>query len=167
MKRLLLTLMLLVIFIVPVGANDINILYHDTINAADTNAARADTVYTTIMDISGFNSWWTAITMKREGLNDTGWTSDVYKIGLQHSYDRSNWFGIASATGDTLQSIAKNTSGNDTTVIPTTIYSRDSTLNIGNYIRGFIVHRQTLSSEQPLLDNVYSKRIAIWISGIK
>lgn len=170
MKRLIFLVLIMILLMVPVWGNDVNVLYVDTINAADTNAARADTVYTTVMDISNYNSWWTAITFKSEGLYDTVWTSDVYKIGWQHSYDRYTWYGIApggAATADTLQTITRNASGNDTTVFPTTIVSRDSTVNIGKYIRGFIVHRQTLSSEQALLGNTYSKRIAMWVSGIK
>lgn len=134
--------------------------YADTVSGADTNAARSDFIYTESMDMSFFERVWLSINIESTG-NDTLFANDTFFVFLQSSPDNKNWTDHGL---DTLIAIKKGE--NDTLLnIPTGI-DRDSSF-MANWGRVKVLHRNTLSSEQALDGNIYTKFITAWVSYIK
>ena len=160
---------MLFLFIIPVGvgANDMSIIFADTIVAADTVLAtsyRVDTVYSPSFRVSDFSRLWFSLSLEAEP-TDTNWANDTFDVAIESSYDDKNWILFSTAA---YQRILKG--ANDTVDIrPSGIVARDS-LNFGNYMRVRWVHRDSISEDasgDALPGNIYRTKLTAWLSGIK
>ena len=137
-------------------ANDLDVLYTDSISVADTaiTSIRADTVYSAAMDIrwqNQFNFYKSIIPFNG---SDTNWVNDTFFVKFQHSFDRANWF---TCEIDTLLDTSIGTI--DEFVLKTS----DSV--VGNWGRLMMIHWDSLETTQPgLLSNAYKYRIKLWIA---
>ena len=147
---------LLVLFIgTNLMANDLSVLYTDSIADTAITTVRADTVYSDpVMDIrwkNQFNFYKSIIPYN--GM-DTNWVNDTFFVKFHHSFDRVNWFTceIDTLLDTTIGSI-------DEFVLKTS----DSV--IGNWGRLMMIHWDSLETTQPaLLSNTYKYRIMLWIA---
>jgi hypothetical protein len=140
------------------GANDVRVLFADTIVAADTGDVRLDTVFTPAMDITDkdeitfysglwpYGSW-----------GDTNWTDDSFFVKFQHSPDGKKWTTLAE-----IDTFLTTDSGWSTLLLG----RNDSVL--GNYGRGMLVHWDSIGvgeDDGSIIGNAYYKEFIFWILG--
>ena len=154
MKKILILAVLLMAL--SVSANDLSVLYTDSIGVADTAIAskRVDTVYSDPpMYIAGFNqfNFFKSIIPYH---NDTNWATDTFFVKFQHSFDRVNWMTCE------IDTLLDTTSGSIDEFV---LKSADSA--IGNWGRLMLIHWDSLEATGPaLLNNAYKYTIKLWIA---
>lgn len=151
----------------PVAAfpTDLSVFYADTIVTADSAKLRVDTVYTPVMDISGFqNIWFTAEVNPwiYDGQPSPNYIDDTVKIAWEMSPDGRNWtvFGTAifavwlplSAT-DSFKNSAAEVDGLGAWK--------------GNYGRGRFIYSDSSGIDADSVDNIRHWRFSLWVNGVK
>ena len=131
---------------------------HDTINVADTNARRADTVISKVFNIAEYHRL--RFALRIENKNDTNFANDSVWVKWQYSHDTKTW----SAVKDTLLKFALPNYPLDTTFNSAITYNRD-TVDIGMYGRALIIKAHTLGSGAgiPIVNNVYKRNVTVFV----
>lgn len=160
MKKLLLLLALLCV--TGVQANDISVLYPDTINASDTDGVRFDTVYSARFVPSKFPSYWfkIQIDLAPDGRNDTNFASDTLQCYLQQSYNGFDWSALKTMSDEFVLG------GNDTTVAVSTNLHPD-TVYTEPYWRFMWIYTDSITGGTALVGNIYYKNLKVWINGVE
>jgi len=149
---------LLILCAVSAGAKDIpDIQFRDSISAADTNAARADTVYSSWEYIEGalklnFYHW----LLPYSGVIDTNFTNDSFFVDYQLSMNKR--IVIITDELDTFVTTDSGWAGNDA-------LNADSLR--GDYLRIRMIHRApdpTVGDGNPFLNKVYGKILKIYFT---
>lgn len=164
MKRLILLGMLL-LMAVPASANDISVIYADTITAADTGDVRVDTVWSPWVRMpqdrraaSRFFNF--AVEIAARG-NDTNWVDDTMWVKLQMAFDASDTtIGATPLTTfevDTLLDVGE--------AIQEDILDADATV-LPSWGRLLFIHFDSIGvgeADSALTANaVYTKTITLW-----
>lgn len=155
MKRLLLILMLTALPYVS-GANDLSVIYNDSISATDSIAAtvRQDTVFTPWVDIRGYKAihFYSYLVPY---FTDTNWTNDTFFINAQTSFNR---IGLKTYLVDTFLT-------SDSSWSPLKLNTTDSIF--GNWMRGMLIHKDSMEAAADIKGNEYKKEFKLWIAPKK
>lgn len=160
MKKLLILGVCVLIAGVAV-ANDLSVVFTDSIVAADTGDVRVDTTYTGSMDISDLDYLtFVAKLSAYQAFKDTNWTDDTFFVNLQHSFDGQTWTTLAA-----LDTLLDNGTGYSVLQINRT----DSILY--NQVRGMLIHWDSIGvgeGDAALVDSTYGfrKLFQLYINGL-
>ncbi|MEW6110620.1 MAG: hypothetical protein AB1664_00695 [Thermodesulfobacteriota bacterium] len=163
MKRLLFVLVLVLMAVPSLRANDYAFSHTRTIAAADTlaDSIRVDTTYDEQwIDLRGrtqFNFWY--------GLygtaSDSDFTADTFFVKLQHGPR------YATATDSRVIDLATFTTIGDSLVWSTFEWLRADSV-IGNWGRLMVIHQDSNEADiGELLGNSYKYDVQVWITEIK
>lgn len=134
MKKLLVIVIVALAIISQSSAEEISIVYGDTIVAADTGTIRYDTIFTPWLDANEgrfFNVAYKCIAWA----HDTNWADDTLLFETQFSFD-----GQVISSTIKIDTLLDNGSG-----IHATIYDADATL-LAPFIRFLFVHNDSIGA---------------------
>ena len=154
MKKLLLTIAAVLMFVPFIQAQDFPVLHCDTIHVADTGASayRVDTLYSRAVEIPSWAAylWFTYVWRPYRHQDDSNFVGDTVFYALQHSFDQTTWTTV-TRLGDTVS----NTSADLDTVIAKTSRLNLDTANIGKYVRYRYIYRDSATCNSGMLGNIY------------